>query len=85
MGRDFATLADRAREHQRDLDAKTRYLSVTDLAARWGVAGSTVREIPKEDLPYMPVGKGKKAVHRRYHPDDVDAYERKYRPQGVAA
>lgn len=66
---------DRARLHQQEIDLKLVYLTVSDLAKRWHLAPSTVRDIPREDLPFKEFGKGTKLKRRRYHPDDVIAYE----------
>lgn len=66
---------DRARLHQEELDLKLVYMTVNDLAKRWHVAPSTVRDIPRDELPYKEFGKGTKLKRRRYHPDDVLACE----------
>ncbi|HWL39406.1 MAG TPA: hypothetical protein VNO75_04135 [Gemmatimonadaceae bacterium] len=66
---------DRARAHQEEIDLRINYLTVNKLAARWGVAASTVRDIPREELPYKEFGSGVKLKRRRYHPDDVLAFE----------
>lgn len=66
---------DRARAHQEEIDLKTCFLTVNDLAKRWHVAPSTVRDIDREALPYKEFGSGVKLKRRRYHPDDVLAFE----------
>lgn len=76
---DLATLRERAGEHQRRLDARRVYLSVPDLAARWGVSPHTVRDIPAEHLPYLAFGRGLTRQRRRYDPEDVARYEREHR------
>jgi hypothetical protein len=71
-------LRERAREHERQLKA-VRWASVRDLAARWGVSPGTVRLIPREQLPYLTLGK---SAVRRYSPDDVERFENENK-QGV--
>lgn len=68
----LAQLRAEAREHAKQL-AAVRYVTVQDLAARWGIDDDTVREIPRKALPYLPFGKSGKI--RRYDPRDVEAYE----------
>ena len=76
----------RARAHQADIDLSVSYMTVKDLAARWNIAPSTVRDIPRTKLPYKEFGKGAKLKRRRYHPDDVLAYEARDRQvEDVAA
>jgi hypothetical protein len=72
---DLATVRDRAQRHQDELDRNTRFYTVGDLAARWRCAKGTVRSISKLALPYTNLGHGLKRELRRYHPDDVAAYE----------
>jgi hypothetical protein len=67
----LAELRERAKQHARHIDAVV-YVTVQDLAARWGVDDETVRLIPREQLPYLEFGKSRM---RRYNPDDVLAYE----------
>jgi hypothetical protein len=68
-------LFDRAAEHQQQLDVKLKYLTPAKLAARWDVCETTVRDIPRDLLPYLELGKGVKYKRRRYNPVDVLAYE----------
>lgn len=67
----IAALRAQAQAHARQLEA-VLWLSVTDLAARWGVSASTVRAIARDDLPYLTLGK---SAVRRYDPRDVETYE----------
>lgn len=60
-----------AREHAKQLEA-VRFLTVQDLAARYGVDDETVRGILRDRLPYLPFGK---SGMRRYDPRDVEVYE----------
>ena len=75
---DLATIRARAAEHQRELTER-QYLSVAQLAARWQLAPSTVRDIPADELPYLEFGRGLKLRRRHYDPADVEAYERQHR------
>lgn len=72
----------RAQRHQDAIDRDTRFFTVAQLAARWGVAKNTVRAIPAAALPYTNLGQGTRREHRRYHPDDVIAYEAETAAQG---
>lgn len=60
-----------AREHAKQLEA-VRFLTVQDLAARYGVDEDTVRAVPRDRLPYLPFGK---SGMRRYDPRDVERFE----------
>lgn len=62
-----------AREHAKQLDAVS-WVSVNDLAARWGVSPGTVRKIPRALLPYLTLGESQV---RRYDPRDIESYEEK--------
>ncbi len=68
------TIRARARAHEEDLEA-LRWLRPQQLADRWGLAVTTIYSIPRDELPYKQMGKGKKFPRRRYHPDAVAAYE----------
>lgn len=70
----LTTIRARAREHQQELESQ-RWYTPQQLAARWAVAESTIREIPATELPYREFGKGKVRKRRRYSPDAVAAYE----------
>ena len=73
------TLRAKAAQHQQHLDRNTVYFDVQALAKRWGVSATTVRAIPASLLPYMHAGTGLVRERRRYHPDDVMAYEANHR------
>jgi hypothetical protein len=60
-----------ARAHGRQLEA-VNWMTVQELAGRWGVSQGTVRAIPREQLKYLTLGK---STVRRYHPDDVSSFE----------
>ena len=75
MPDDLSLYRERARAHERTLDVSMRFLTVQQLAERWGVAETTVRAIPFDALPWTPAGRGAKRHHRRYDPADVLAYE----------
>lgn len=66
---------DRAREHQVELELKIKYFTPQKLADRWEISVSSVRDIPRELLPYKEFGAGRILKRRRYHPDDVFAFE----------
>lgn len=66
---------DRARAHQEDIELKVTYYTPQKLAQRWEISVSTVRDIPRDELPYKEFGAGPKLKRRRYHPDDVIAFE----------
>lgn len=65
----------KAAAHQNHIDRNTKWLDVKTLAARWGCSPSTVRAIPSHLLPFMNIGTGLERERRRFHPDDVAAYE----------
>lgn len=65
----------RAKRHDDELARDVAFLTIADLAARWHCAKNTVRAISKAALPYVNLGNGVKRELRRYHPDDVAAYE----------
>lgn len=70
----MATIRSRAREHQQEMES-LRWFTPERLAARWDLSETTVREIPREQLPYKEFGSGAQKKRRRYHPDDVAAFE----------
>lgn len=72
---DLAEIRARAQRHQDELDRDTKFYTVADLAARWKCSKATVRAIATSRLPYTNLGHGLKRELRRYHPDDVAAYE----------
>jgi hypothetical protein len=61
----------RARAHARQIEA-VLWMTAQDLAVRWGVSVGFVRKIDPKQLPYMTLGSSRV---RRYHPDDVAAFE----------
>lgn len=71
----------KAAAHQQHLDRNTKYLDVQALASRWGCSLTTVRAIPNTLLPYLNIGTGLVRERRRYHPDDVYAYEAQRLPK----
>lgn len=75
MADDLTAIRDKARAHQHALDVAMRYWTVSLLAKRWDVSASTVRGIPRDELPYMEMGQGRHLKRRRYAPADVLAYE----------
>lgn len=70
----LTTIRERAIEHEREIES-ARWFTPQRLADRWSVSASTVYEIPRDQLPYKEFGAGKKLKRRRYHPDDVAAFE----------
>jgi len=75
MTASLAPYRERARAHAAEIDLSIVYLTVNDLAKRWKVSPSTVRDIPRDLLPYTEFGSGVKLKRRRYHPDDMIAFE----------
>ena len=71
---DLAVIRARAKQHQEDLD-EPKWLSIDDLARRFGVSESTVRAIPASELPWKDFGRGLKRRRRRYRLADVEKYE----------
>jgi hypothetical protein len=82
MSASLQPIRERARAHQAEIDLAAVSYTVQDLAARWKIAESTVRDIPRDRLPYMEFGRGRKLKRRRYHPADVLAYEASEREKG---
>lgn len=72
---DLSTIRERAEQHQRDLDQQRTSLVPDDLAKRWSLSVSTVKDIPFDRLPYLRFGKGGK--RRRYRLADVESFERR--------
>lgn len=70
----IARIRERRQQHEDEM-LSVHWFSVAMLAARWGISETTVREIPPDQLRYKAFGEGKKLKRRRYHPDDVAAYE----------
>ena len=71
----LAELRAKSDSHQAHLDRNTTFLTLKALAARWGCSTNTVRAIPATVLPWVNIGSGLVREARRYHPDDVMAYE----------
>ena len=84
MPDDLTTIRARAAEAQREHEARTTWFTTSELAARWNLGYSTVRDIPSDELPYLEFGSGIKNRRRRYAPADVATYEKRHR-KGVAA
>lgn len=78
----MATIRARAREHQESIESR-RWFTPQQLAAMWNLAASTIRDIPRAELPYKEFGNGAKK-RRRYHPDAVAAFEASGRLPGRA-
>lgn len=60
-----------AAQHAKQIEA-VQWLSVNDLAARWGISPGSVRKIARDALPYLLFGESNQ---RRYDPRDVEQYE----------
>jgi hypothetical protein len=71
----IAPLREQARAFNRELEAKASWITVSQLAQRWGVCHSTVRDIPRDQLPFIEFGTGARYRRRRYDPADVQAFE----------
>jgi hypothetical protein len=76
---DLATIRQRAREHQEEIDLAVRFLSPKAVAERWGVSVTAVLRIPRDELPFTVINAGKVKHHRRYAPADIVAYETRRR------
>lgn len=76
---------ERARAHQAAIDLAIVYLTPNDLKSRFKLSLSTIRDIPRDQLPYKEFGNGAKYKRRRYHPLDVLEYENRDRRQAVSA
>ena len=80
VARTVSEIRAEAAAHARQIEA-VLWMETRDLAARWGVSLSTVRKIPRDKLPYLTLGE----THvRRYHPDDVAAFETASRQEPAA-
>ncbi|MDB4916384.1 MAG: hypothetical protein JWM95_4028 [Gemmatimonadetes bacterium] len=69
----LARIRARAKEHGDAMESAT-WFTAGELAKRWGIALTTVYEIPIADLFYKRFGKGQHPV-RRYPPAAVMAFE----------
>lgn len=76
---DLAVLRARAEAHETDLDVGSVFLTPQQLAERWHCSASTVKTIPRDELPFLEIGTGRKYRRRRYRPQDVAAYEAAHR------
>lgn len=82
MGERLQRIRERRQKHEEEM-LSVQWFTPAILAARWGIADSTVRNIPEQELPYKEFGTGELLHRRRYHPDDVAAFEA--RRKGSAA
>jgi hypothetical protein len=73
MNNTLEQLRERAAEHERELTEK-RYLSVKDVAAMIALSETFVRDIPRDELPFIEFGHGHKLKRRRYTRESVDRY-----------
>ena len=69
------TIRQRAAAHQRELE-EPEFATVREVAARWRLSTTYVRDVPRSALPYTEFGHGLKLKRRRYRWSDVEAYER---------
>lgn len=60
-----------AMAHATQIEA-ARWLGVPELAERWAVSRTSVRKIPRDQLPYITFGG---TSVRRYNPADVAHFE----------
>lgn len=72
----LARIRARREQHEEEM-LSVHWFTVAMLAARWHLSETTVREIDPDELHYKEFGAGEKLKRRRYHPDDVAAYEAK--------
>jgi hypothetical protein len=77
MTDDLETCRERARAHQEELReaACDGWVTPKELAARWKVSVTTVKDTPADELPYKEFGHGLKLKRRRYRWSDVYAFE----------
>lgn len=71
----MSTVSDRLKLLDAATNPHTVYRSIAEVAMRWGCSVTAVRAIPASALPYLNIGTGLVREHRRYHPDDIAAYE----------
>ena len=64
--------------------AEESYLTVREVAERWGVSRSLVDGLPAEILPFVNLTPHAKRASRRYHPEEVRAAEVRLRQWGQA-
>lgn len=67
----------KARAHQDEIDeaAHVGWATPQELAQRWKLSVTTVKDTPADELPYKEFGNGLKLKRRRYRWSDVYAYE----------
>ncbi len=77
MTDDLEMCRDRARVHQDELREAARdgWATPKELAERWKVSVTTVKDTPADELPYKEFGHGLKLKRRRYRWSDVSAFE----------
>ena len=77
MTQELETLREHARAHQEELleAAHDGWATPKELAARWKVSVTTVKDTPADELPYKEFGHGLKLKRRRYRWRDVLAFE----------
>jgi hypothetical protein len=77
MTADLDLCRERARAHQEELREAARdgWATPKELAARWKVSVTTVKDTPADELPYKEFGNGLKLKRRRYRWSDVFAFE----------
>lgn len=63
-------------EHEAQLRA-ARWYTPRQLAERWNCSVGLIYGLPRTDLPYTQLGTGARRLHRRYNPEDVQAFERR--------
>lgn len=73
MSTSLEQIRERAAEHDRELSEK-RYLSVKEVAMMIALSETFVRDIPRDELPFIEFGHGHKLKRRRYTRESVDAY-----------
>ncbi len=77
MPKDLAEIRAKARAHQDEISeaAHDGWATPQQLAKRWQVSVTTVKDTPADELPYKEFGNGLKLKRRRYRWSDVEAYE----------
>ena len=77
MTDDLEACRERARAHEEELReaAHDGWATPKELAARWKVSVTTVKDTPADELPYKEFGQGLKLKRRRYRWSDVYAFE----------
>jgi hypothetical protein len=76
-------LRERAAAHNLEL-SEHEFMSVGDVSAVIRLSQTFVRDIPRDELPFIEFGHGHKLKRRRYRREDVDAYlDRLYAEQNT--